>query len=92
MNKEYAVKLELSGPTALWARRGTMPNPVSWVCRTYRGTKGPFEAALRRKTTPHYPGSESGFRSGAALCANGCGIIPPLVETGFVRPDGRSGN
>lgn len=48
--KPYEVKLEISGPVALWARPDTMPNPVSYVAPTFSVAKGIFEAILRWKT------------------------------------------
>lgn len=47
--KPYAVKLEISGPVALWARPDTLPNPVSYVAPTFSAVKGIFEAILRWK-------------------------------------------
>jgi len=48
--KPYQVKLEISGPVALWARPDTLPNPVSYVAPTFSAAKGIFEAILRWKT------------------------------------------
>lgn len=48
--KPYQVKLEISGPTALWARPDTLPNPVSYSAPTFSAVKGIFEAVLRWKT------------------------------------------
>jgi CRISPR-associated protein Cas5d len=48
--KPYPLQLEISGPTALWARPDTMPNPVSYVAPTFSGVKGIFEAILRWKS------------------------------------------
>lgn len=47
--KPYKVKLEISGPTALWARPDTLPNPISYVAPTFSAAKGIFEAVLRWK-------------------------------------------
>ena len=47
---EYTVNLEVSGPTAMWARPDTLPNPVSYVAPTFSAAKGIFEAILRWKT------------------------------------------
>lgn len=47
--KPYKVKLEISGPIALWARPDTLPNPVSYVAPTFSAVKGIFEAILRWK-------------------------------------------
>jgi CRISPR-associated protein Cas5d len=47
--KPYKVKLEISGPTALWARPDTLPNPVSYIAPTFSAVKGIFEAVLRWK-------------------------------------------
>lgn len=47
--KPYEVKLEISGPVALWARPDTLPNPVSYVAPTFSAAKGIFEAILRWK-------------------------------------------
>ncbi|HUI07511.1 MAG TPA: CRISPR-associated protein Cas5 [Verrucomicrobiae bacterium] len=44
---DYEVRLEISGPTALWARPDTMPNPVSYVAPTFSAVKGIFESILR---------------------------------------------
>jgi CRISPR-associated Cas5-like protein len=48
--KPYPLQLEISGPTALWARPDTMPNPVSYVAPTFSAAKGIFEAILRWKS------------------------------------------
>jgi len=48
--KDYFVQLEISGPTALWSRPDTMPNPVSYVAPTFSAAKGIFEAILRWKS------------------------------------------
>jgi len=48
--KTYSIQLEISGPTALWARPDTMPNPVSYVAPTYSAVKGIFESILRWKS------------------------------------------
>lgn len=46
----YPIRLEISGPIALWARPDTMPNPVSYVAPTFSAAKGIFEAILRWKS------------------------------------------
>jgi len=48
--KPYTLRLEISGPIALWARPDTMPNPVSYVAPTFSAVKGIFEAILRWKS------------------------------------------
>jgi CRISPR-associated protein Cas5d len=48
--KPYVVQFEISGPTALWARPDTLPNPVSYVAPTFSAVKGLFEAILRWKS------------------------------------------
>jgi CRISPR-associated protein Cas5d len=53
--KEYLVQLEISGPTALWSRPDTMPNPVSYVAPTLSASKGVFEAILRWKSVNVHP-------------------------------------
>lgn len=45
----HKIELEISGPTALWSRPDTMPNPVSYVAPTYGAVKGIFESILRWK-------------------------------------------
>jgi CRISPR-associated protein Cas5d len=47
--KPYKVKLEISGPTALWARPDTLPNPISYIAPTFSAVKGIFESVLRWK-------------------------------------------
>ena len=46
----YSVQLEIAGPTALWARLDTMPNPVSCVAPSFSAVKGIFEAIRRWKS------------------------------------------
>jgi CRISPR-associated protein Cas5d len=48
--KDYFVQIEISGPTALWSRPDTMPNPVSYVAPTFSAAKAIFEAILRWKS------------------------------------------
>jgi CRISPR-associated protein Cas5d len=48
--KPYLLQLEISGPTALWARPDTLPNPVSYVAPTFSAAQGSFEAILRWKS------------------------------------------
>jgi CRISPR-associated protein Cas5d len=48
--KDYRVRLEISGPVALWSRPDTMPNPVSYVAPTFSAAKGIFESILRWKS------------------------------------------
>jgi len=43
--KPDPLQLEISGPTALWARPDTMPNPVSCVAPTFSAVKGIFEGS-----------------------------------------------
>lgn len=42
----YPLQLEISGPTALWARPDTLPNPVSYVAPTFSAAKGIFDGAF----------------------------------------------
>ena len=48
--KPYLIQLEIAGPTALWARPDTLPNPVSYVAPTFSAAKGIFESILRWKS------------------------------------------
>jgi CRISPR-associated protein Cas5d len=43
---EYSVKLEISGPTAMWTRPDTGDAPVSYPAPTYGAVKGIFESIL----------------------------------------------
>lgn len=45
--KPYPLRLEISGPIALWARPDTLPNPVSYVAPTFSAVKGIFKLAAR---------------------------------------------
>ena len=49
--KSYAVRLEISGPTAMWTRPDTGSSPVSYVAPTFSAAKGIFESVLRWKST-----------------------------------------
>jgi CRISPR-associated protein Cas5d len=51
----YSIQIEISGPTALWARPDTMPNPVSYVAPTHSAVKGIFEAVLRWENVVVWP-------------------------------------
>ncbi len=42
----YAVSLEISGPTAMWTRPDTGDTPVSYPAPTYGAVKGIFECIL----------------------------------------------
>ncbi|MHB1953248.1 MAG: CRISPR-associated protein Cas5 [Sulfobacillus sp.] len=53
--KTYSIQLEISGPTALWARPDTMPNPVSYVATTFSAVKGIFESAPALETGKYLP-------------------------------------
>lgn len=46
MTGAYEVHLEISGPTAMWARPDTGDCPVSYPAPTYSATKGIFESIL----------------------------------------------
>ncbi|MBI3292253.1 MAG: CRISPR-associated protein Cas5 [Elusimicrobia bacterium] len=48
--KPYEVKLEISGPTAMWTRPDTGSSPVSYVAPTFSAVKGIFESILRWKS------------------------------------------
>jgi CRISPR-associated protein Cas5d len=48
--KPYPIQLEISGPTALWTRPDTLPNPVSYAAPTFSAAKGLFEAVVRWKS------------------------------------------
>ena len=43
----HPLQLEIAGPTAIWARPDTLPNPVSNVAPSFSAAKGIFEAILR---------------------------------------------
>lgn len=53
--KPYPIQLEISGPTALWARPDTLPDPVSYVAPTFSAAKGVAPASwpgtVRMNTT-----------------------------------------
>ena len=53
--KSYPIQLEISGPTALWGRPDTMPNPVSYVAPTVSAAKGIFESIVRWKSVTVRP-------------------------------------
>jgi CRISPR-associated protein Cas5d len=40
---DYSIQLEISGPTALWSRPDTMPNPVSYVAAILCAAREIFE-------------------------------------------------
>ncbi|HYN78631.1 MAG TPA: CRISPR-associated protein Cas5 [Lamprocystis sp. (in: g-proteobacteria)] len=44
--KRYAIRLELSGPSAIWTRPDTCDSPVSYPAPTYSAVKGIFESIL----------------------------------------------
>lgn len=41
---QYPLQLEISGPTALWARPDTLPNPVSYVALTFSAMENALES------------------------------------------------
>jgi CRISPR-associated protein Cas5d len=63
---DYSVQVEISGPTALWSRPDTVPNPVSYVAPTFSAAKGIFEAVLRWKSVNVRP-RRNGFQQLAQL-------------------------
>lgn len=44
--KNYEVKLEISGPTAMWTRPDTGDAPISYPVPTFAASKGIFESIL----------------------------------------------
>jgi len=46
MTKRYEVRLEISGPTAMWTRPDTGDAPVSYPAPTWSAAKGIFESIL----------------------------------------------
>lgn len=44
--KPYEIKMEISGPTAMWTRPDTGDCPVSYPAPTYSAVKGIFESIL----------------------------------------------
>lgn len=48
--KSYPIRLEISGPTAMWTRPDTGSSPVSYVAPTFSAVKGIFESVLRWKS------------------------------------------
>ena len=51
----YDVKLEISGPSAMWTRPDTGSSPVSYVVPTFSAVKGIFESILRWKSVNIHP-------------------------------------
>jgi len=91
--RPYPLQLEISGPTALWARPDTMPNPVLYVDAFQRRLEpGRWFYTLclgSKELVSDYPDSESGFRHGAAPCATDNHVIPALLEMVFDQPTNR---
>ena len=48
--KDYAVQLEIAGPTAMFTRPDTGAAPISYPVPTYSAAKGMFEAVARYKS------------------------------------------
>ena len=100
--KPYLIQLEISGPTALWARPDTMPNPVSYVAPTFSAAKGIFEAILRWKSVNVRPtrceicapvqfhgyvfNYVGPFHDGTAHCATGNPFKTPFLEMVLKQP------
>ena len=53
--KEYAIALEISGPTAMWTRPDTGDSPVSYPVPTYSAAKAIFESVLWLKNAEVIP-------------------------------------
>jgi len=53
--KKYLIKMEVSGPTAMWTRPDTGDSPVSYPLPTYSAAKGLFESVARIETVEIVP-------------------------------------
>lgn len=53
--KTYSIKMEVSGPTAMWTRPDTGDSPVSYPLPTYSAAKGLFESVVRIETVDIVP-------------------------------------
>jgi CRISPR-associated protein Cas5d len=55
MGETYAIKMEVSGKTAMWARPDTGATPVSYPVPPWSAAKGLFESVIRLKNTTIVP-------------------------------------
>lgn len=53
--KTYSIKMEISGPTAMWTRPDTGDAPVSYPMPTFSAAKGLFESVVRFETVEIIP-------------------------------------
>ena len=52
---KYKIKMEISGPTAMWTRPDTGDSPVSYPAPTYSAVKGIFESILFNQSVAVVP-------------------------------------